>query len=138
MTVVPENARNEKYKRKLTKHAEAKTCPFCSEDLDMELLGFNADWKLIANENPLEHTAGHWLLIPKRHVESVTELTKFEWRSFQQMFAFFHQMIGRPAGGVGYWRDGDKRLSGGTVQHLHFQYAVPDGDMIVEFKKRGK
>lgn len=68
---------------------------------------------------------GHLLVIPRRHIRSVKELTSVEWETMRQMFYLAKKMIRKIHGIKGMQivqKDGVEAQS--TVEHLHF-HCIP-------------
>ena len=68
---------------------------------------------------------GHMMIIPRRHVRSVKELTPKEWETMREMMYIAKKMIRRVHGIKGMQivqKDGAAAQS--TVEHLHF-HCVP-------------
>ncbi len=68
---------------------------------------------------------GHLLVIPRRHVRSVKELTRLEWQTMRKMFYLAKKMIRDVHGVKGMQivqKDGVDAQS--TVEHLHF-HCIP-------------
>lgn len=68
---------------------------------------------------------GHLLVIPRRHVRSVKELSKKEWETMRKMFYLAKKMIRKVHGVKGMQivqKDGVDAQS--TVEHLHF-HCIP-------------
>lgn len=74
------------------------------------------------------YTDGHLLVIPRRHVRSVKELTPGEWEVVRKMFYLAKKMIREVYGVKGMQivqKDGATAQS--TVEHLHF-HCIPFDD----------
>jgi histidine triad (HIT) family protein len=73
---------------------------------------------------------GHLMIIPRRHVRSVKELTPAEWETMRKMMYLAKKLIRRTHGIKGMQiiqKDGTEAQS--TVEHLHFQcvpFDAPD------------
>lgn len=68
---------------------------------------------------------GHMMIIPRRHVRSVKELTQSEWETMRKMMYIAKKMIRKAHGIKGMQivqKDGSAAQS--TVEHLHF-HCVP-------------
>lgn len=68
---------------------------------------------------------GHLLVIPRRHIRSVKELTSKEWETMREMFYLAKKMIREVYGIKGMQiiqKDG--ATAQGTVEHLHF-HCIP-------------
>ena len=71
------------------------------------------------------YTDGHLLVIPRRHVRSVKELTQGEWETMRKLFYIAKKMIRDVHGIKGMQivqKDGVTAQS--TVEHLHF-HCIP-------------
>lgn len=71
---------------------------------------------------------GHLLVIPRRHVRSVKELTPLEWETMRKLFYLAKKMIRETYGVKGMQvvqKDGRDAQS--TVEHLHFHCIPFDG-----------
>jgi histidine triad (HIT) family protein len=68
---------------------------------------------------------GHFMIIPRRHVRSVKELTPSEWETMRKMMYIAKKLIRKVHGAKGMQivqKDGVEAQS--TVEHLHF-HCVP-------------
>ncbi len=117
------------------KNALAGICPFCQIDTTHnQIVAENAHWNAWPCKPAENHTAFHFLFVPKRHVKDSEELTD------EEMLALWGQegLRRRVRGLYGYvsrgtlMRDGNATLSAGTIQHLHIHDMVPDGTGRVE------
>lgn len=99
-------------------------CPFCPRHIARyhkePIIKENADWLLTKNQWPYENTRHHFLLIARRHVESLHDLPPGAWVTMGDMAAFAEKEFDI-AGGQLKLRFGDPSLNGGTVRHLHVQ-----------------
>lgn len=71
---------------------------------------------------------GHFMIIPRRHVRSVKELTPEEWETMRKMFYIAKKLIRKVHGIRGMQivqKDGVEAQS--TVEHIHF-HCVPFDD----------
>lgn len=71
---------------------------------------------------------GHFMVIPRRHVHSVKELTSDEWETMRKMFYIAKKLIRKVHGIRGMQivqKDGAQAQS--TVEHIHF-HCVPFDD----------
>jgi len=74
------------------------------------------------------YTDGHMMVIPRRHVKSVKELTPSEWETMRKLFYLAKKMIREVHGIKGMQiiqKDGAEAQS--TVEHLHF-HCIPFDD----------
>ncbi|MBL7978553.1 MAG: HIT domain-containing protein [Bacteroidetes Order II. Incertae sedis bacterium] len=98
--------------------AETVPCPFCSPIVENVVFAEDATCRAIYNLSPI--LPGHTLVIPKRHVVRIAELSADEWVGFwdfaRQMATFI--MTCFHADGCD-WTIQDGRSAGQTVEHLH-------------------
>ena len=123
------NAHDSEQRAAMERIAERGHCPFCKENLAREhkqpILWESAHWIITPNQWPYKDTKEHLLLILKRHLERVEEMTMEE---FGDLLACLQRLITErnlPGGGL-CMRFGDPRFAGSTVRHLHAQLIVPD------------
>lgn len=80
---------------------------------------------------------GHTMIIPRRHVRSVKELTKTEWETMRKMMYIAKKMIRDIYGIKGMQiiqKDGAEAQS--TVEHLHFQCVPFDAPDLAQWNYR--
>ena len=116
----------------MVQDAIGRVCPFCELDPVYNKVvvqdEFFSAWQSSAPEN---NTKRHFIIAPRRHVRSVMELTRDEKLSLFQIMQKLQDTYGYKSCGV-LIRDGDARLSAGTIEHLHIHVMVPDGTGRVE------
>ena len=99
-------------------------CPFCPEGLvkihRMPIL--HALNLLFVTESafPYEGTSAHYMIIPKRHLTEVEQLTAEDWEEIGLLFAWIREHYSIQYGGM-FIRFGDMSRTGSSVAHLHFQ-----------------
>lgn len=71
--------------------------------------------------------AHHFIIIPRRHVRYLQELTEAEALSMYRARIFFAGLFDLTGGAV-VTRFGDMRLNAGTVPHLHENIMMPNGN----------
>lgn len=126
------NARSGRYRATLDQIADTGVCPFCRENFkwhDREIIDQTADWLITPSFDPYANTAQHLLIIPNRHLVAVTEVTPADWSEISHLIRIATEQLGI-AGGAICVRTGEMRISGATVQHLHFHYLVPSEDPV--------
>ena len=127
-------ARARKYKQYCNAVADALAgkCPFCKPDPERNpVIAETDDW-MVWNCNPPEkNTKHHFLIVSKRHVMSMSHLTRDEWLELLSLMNQIKEKNGITSNGI-LIRDGDATLSAGTIQHLHVHMMVPDGTGRVE------
>jgi len=114
-------------------------CPFCSEYLEVyhdgEVNERGDAWNVISNMIPYSNTDTHLVVIPSRHVESPSDLTKEEWESLQEVIKKYIKDM--PYGGIAM-RFGDTNHTAASVSHLHVHILKPketlEKDEKVQFK----
>lgn len=114
----------QEYVSKVTDEKESTkdkdVCPFCSKNIDSKYLIFETKKSFIqANKYPYE--AGHLLVVPKRHINQIIDLTSIERRELFNLIdlsVFVLDKYMKPEGyNVGC---SIGRIAGESIQHLHF------------------
>ncbi len=105
----------------------AGRCPFCQIDRDYNQIIFE-DPNCMAwpCRPPEDHTAKHFLIVPRRHVTGIQQLRQDEMSSAITAYLTILTKYGIKSCGV-LIRDGDATLSAGSIEHLHVHMMVPDG-----------
>ncbi len=108
-------------------------CPFCVLDPKFNVVcAENEYWYAWPSKAPEKNTTTHLIIAPKRHVKSMNELDDAtEGLALLMLLRLLNQIFGITASGL-LCRDGDARLSAGTVEHLHLHKMVPNGKGRVE------
>lgn len=102
-------------------------CVFC--DLKDKYVFFEQNG-VVMTVNIHAYIDGHLMIIPRRHVRSVKELTPQEWETFRKFMYIAKKLIRETHGIKGIQiiqKDGADAQS--TVEHLHFQilpFDAPD------------
>jgi histidine triad (HIT) family protein len=97
-------------------------CVFC--DLDEKYV-FHEENGVVMTVPVFAYVDGHIMVIPKRHVRSVKELTPEEWETMRKFFYLAKKMIREVRGVKGMQivqKDGAEAQS--TVEHIHF-HCIP-------------
>lgn len=100
-------------------------CVFCDHDKTQEHHEVFAENDVYMTVPAYAYVDGHLLVIPRRHVRSVKELTPSEWETMRKMFYVAKKMIRETYGIKGMQivqKDGVEAQS--TVEHLHF-HCIP-------------
>lgn len=110
-------------------------CPFCKIDREYnKIVAENDFWYAWPCKPPEKNTCLHFLFVPKRHVTLLNQLADVEHLALwgdNGIRMNVHRMFNYFSCGTQV-RDGDARLSAGTVEHLHVHDMVPDGTGRVE------
>lgn len=100
-------------------------CVFC--DLNPRYIVFEENG-IVMTIALFAYVDGHMMVIPRRHVHSVKDLTANEWETMRKMFYLAKKMIREVHGVKGMQivqKDGVEAQS--TVEHLHF-HCIPFND----------
>jgi len=107
---------------------EDGVCIFCNLDREKNRVLFEDEhvYAWMVPEAYMRSTlARHYLVVPKRHVRFLTDLSDDEWRSVHAALKYLYETHGF-AGGVTHVREGDMRKNAGTVPHLHINVFEPN------------
>lgn len=101
---------------------EHKVCPFCPKHLatyHKNPIEINKKhWLATRNMYPYTAARHHFLLIHKKHIENVTEITKAAWTELQELMRLLTKK-NKITGGTVMLRFGDTHFTGASVTHLH-------------------
>ncbi len=115
------------YATVLTKIKKDGVCPFCPEHFKYHTRPILRDGKYwLATENmaPYTGTKHHFLLLHKKHIEHVTDISPKAWQELLSQIQWLCETYKLPAGSF-FMRFGDKRYTGASVtQHLHAQMFI--------------
>lgn len=124
-------ARTEEQRKYMEQLERDGVCVFCLEYFDryhqepIEIDG--RYWYVTKNDYPYKGSAVHLLIVPKEHVESLTELP---CEAGTELFSLFDKIKRQysTASEALILRNGDMRFNGGSVAHLHFHFVSGDVD----------
>lgn len=122
------SARSEAQLKHMQDLARRKICIFCPENIheDKNKIEIEtAHWLVKKNSYPYEHTKLHLILIPKKHVKTISELPTESMSEFLALVAACENKYKLASYAVGI-RSGDMRLNGGSIEHLHAHLVVGD------------
>lgn len=124
------NARSEEQIAALKKIREGNFCPFCRREyLEKEhkkpILLETDEWLATENRWPYEGTKTHLLLIHKKHITHVNELSSKAWTDLHEIIKKLTEKI---LGGTLLMRFGSTANTGATVEHLHAHLVSGDPD----------
>jgi len=135
-----ENVRTAEQRAEMERLDAAGICLFCPEHLAahprQELLFSTGHWNVTPNAFPYAGTSLHLLLVPHLHVSDLLALPDDARNDFWTALAEVSRRYGLESYGVGA-RNGDPRLSGATIAHLHVHVLVPaavDGSPAVRMR----
>ncbi len=100
-------------------------CVFCNHDAEEARHEIFEEDGVYTTVPAYAYVDGHLLVIPRRHVRSVKELTPVEWEAMRKQFYLAKKMIREVHGVKGMQivqKDGVDAQS--TVEHLHF-HCIP-------------
>lgn len=104
------------------------TCLFCPGRIDADdgdLVHADDAWVVRHNDFPYPGTRLHLLLVPRRHVTDLLDLTDDELAGFWRVGRLLRERFELTYYGLGA-RCGDCRFTGGTVAHVHVHLVVGD------------
>jgi diadenosine tetraphosphate (Ap4A) HIT family hydrolase len=123
------NARHADQAEQMRKLEAAGVCIFCPghvDEPDDPLLVLSApDWIVRHNAYPYAGTRLHLLVVPRRHVRDLLDLTDAELSGFWQVGRELRERYDLGFYGLGA-RCGDCRYTGGTIEHVHVHLVVGD------------
>ena len=100
-------------------------CVFCNHEATQERHEIYEENGVYMTVPAYAYVDGHLLVVPRRHIRSVKELTPVEWETMRKLFYLAKKMIRDSHGIKGMQivqKDGVEAQS--TVEHLHF-HCIP-------------
>lgn len=121
--------RDERYRNVIGEIQKDGVCPFCPENLakyhKKPILRDGKFWLLTDNMYPYKGAKHHILLIHKKHIESVADLSGEAWSELLDLIKLETEKR-KIGGGTFYMRFGDTAHTGASVTHLHANLVSPD------------
>lgn len=117
-----ETARTEEQRQKMIDLDRRGICTFCPEyiyreDGDSVIREMGA-WILKKNSFPYENTDVHLLVIPKRHIVTISEFTPEEFGELQEIIKKCEEDFSLDSYAFAM-RSGDMSSNGGSIEHIH-------------------
>ena len=126
--VYPDCAGTPEYRKVLEDILASGRCPFCPENFFLNhkkpIIAEKGDWFITENQWPYPKALYHFLIMGKKHKESLTELTNEDLAAVAHLSDLIARDNDLDGGGL-MLRFGDGRLSGASVAHLHFHLIFP-------------
>lgn len=123
-------ARSQAQLKEMERLAKAGICIFCPEHIHQDTQKIEIEtkeWMVKKNRYPYERTKLHLILIPKKHIKTLSELPKAAQDEFIPLVAEIEKKYKLTSYGLGI-RSGDMRFNGGSIEHLHMHLVVGDTD----------
>lgn len=116
------NARTPEQLKKMLELKKNGVCLFCEKNKNIthghpvELSGKH--WSLVKNDFPYEGTKVHYLLIHKKHIKSVSEMSP---KASEEMIILIQKISKKYSlpGLSFFMRSGDTNYTGSSIDHLH-------------------
>ncbi len=115
------------YDKVLQKIAEGGYCPFCEEyflkNHTKPILRRGEHWLVTENFRPYEGSTKHFLIVCLTHIERIEDMTAGMALEVFEHYNWLCKEYGL-TGATLLFRSGDTDMTGGTVNHLHYQVIV--------------
>ncbi len=124
-----EGCRSYKQYYGMRQNFEQQVCTFCNPDPELNKVVWDDRHFMVWHVHERfmrEELRLHILIVPKRHVRFMADLSRKEWGSLGRATAWVKQHFGY-TGGASIIREGDMRNNAGTVPHLHTNIFEPNG-----------
>ena len=126
---VLENARTEDQRKVMEGINAGGYCPFCMENLlknhGKPIIYDGDHWVATENQWPYPAAKFHFLVIAKIHAEKLADLPKGAGDELISISTFLEEEYSIKSGAL-CMRFGEPYWNGGTVDHLHAHFIVPD------------
>jgi len=105
----------------------SRKCPFCQVDekKNKSLDGSNKYWRVQRSKFPKKHSEIHLLIVPRRHITHIKELTIREWVALLRAGWWVLKNFDLAGGGI-IWRFGSLKYTAASVRHSHVNIIVPN------------
>lgn len=126
LKVDPRNARDDEYRQTMKKIVADRTCPLCPplKWHPNPILKDDSSWLITENSHPYPNSSYHFLIICKRHIELLPELSIKDLKSVLNLAKWATEEFNIKGGGL-TMRFGDTLYAGSTIKHLHAHLIVP-------------
>lgn len=126
LKVDPRNARAPGYKEIMEEMVAEGTCPLCPplKWHPHPILEDDGRWFITRNSHPYPNTKFHFLLISKRHIETLSDISPKDLKSILNLAKWATKKYKIKGGGL-TMRFGDTLYTGATIKHLHAHLIVP-------------
>jgi len=126
------NARNSEQIRRMKKLKEAGKCYFCREGDIKEgtvplVLQDGGWWYIMKNDFPLDGSVHHYMIVPKRHITKMSEITEEREAAAMELFVWIgwlEKALQVEGYSVAFARSGNTMFTGATLDHLHVHFLV--------------
>ncbi len=116
--------RNEEQMRRMKKCEEEGVCYLCTRlNTHADIIYSGNYWFIMKNDFPYEGSRYHYLIISKRHVTRMTELSDEEWSEKIKMIQWLEKHLQTP-GFSEFSRNGNMMYTHASLDHLHFHFLV--------------
>jgi diadenosine tetraphosphate (Ap4A) HIT family hydrolase len=121
------NARVPHQEKQMKRILARGICPFCkkyfAEYHAASILKEGKYWFITKNDYPYEGSSQHWLLVHKKHIATVQEITKKGFEELGEFLSWVEKNF-NIQGGSFVMRFGDINYTGATISHLHAHVVV--------------
>lgn len=125
--VDPRYAKGKTYKKVVEEIQTEEVCPFCPKTFKWHtkpILKNNCGWFITENFNPYKNAKYHFLIIGKKHKETLSDLTLKDWKSILLLIKWALKKFDIDGGGI-TMRFGNTIKTGATVKHFHCHLITP-------------
>lgn len=133
LKVDPRNARTKEYKQALTESIAEDVCPLCPPMKwhPNPILKNDGNWLITKTSQPYPNSKNHFLLICKKHIETLSDLSEKDLKSILNLVKWATKKFDLKGGGI-TMRFGETLYTGATIKHLHAHLIVPnvEGDKV--------
>ena len=134
--VDPRYAKSKGYREAIAKIKARLKCPFCQENLGgfhkHPILREKSGWRLTRNTWPYENAKHHFLIIPRRHFETLGGLTVSDLKAVYRLAIWASRQFNIKGGAMPV-RFGVTEYTGATICHLHYHLIQPKMGKAVQF-----
>lgn len=124
-----DNARVGEQIRRMKALKKAGVCYFCRKGSKIKvttpkIIKEGKCWYITPNNFPYKGSVHHCLIVPKRHIRDLTEISKHEASELYSEMIVWLKKHFKVKGYSIFTRSGDMNFTGATLDHLHFHFLV--------------
>lgn len=122
-----DNARHSEQLERMRRLAKGIGCFFCKKNYlkvgASPAIYQGQHWYIKKNDYPYEGSIHHYLIVNKKHLNKITEISPAAWKELLKTIAWLEKYL-KIKGGSIFVRSGDMGYTGATLNHLHFHLLV--------------
>lgn len=121
------NARNPEQIKRMQALKKEGLCYFCltKNNIVKPIIIFEKKyWYVTPNNFPLEGSTHHYMIVPKKHLKDLTEISNEESIELYKVMVPWLKNYLKSSGYSIFIRSGNTMYTGATIEHIHFHFLI--------------